>query len=119
MTELTPDEVRKVARLGKLDLTDDEAADARRRLSAVLTHMESLQRLDLAGVEPMAHVGDEPAPLRDDQPGPTLPAEQAVGLAPATYETDDPGAGIDEATGEPRRLRFIRVPKVIGEGGGA
>jgi aspartyl-tRNA(Asn)/glutamyl-tRNA(Gln) amidotransferase subunit C len=98
---LTQSTVRKVARLAKLALTDAEVEEDRVRLEAVLGHAERLVRLDLADVEPMAHAGDFPAPLRADEPGPALPVETVLRLAP---QSDPP---------------FILVPKTLGEGGGA
>lgn len=98
---LTQSAVRKVARLAKLALTDAEVEEDRVRLEAVLRHAERLARLDLAEVEPMAHAGDFPAPLRQDDPGPTLPVERVLALAPQ------------------REGPFIAVPKTLGEGGGA
>lgn len=98
---LTDSAVRKVARLAKLELTDAEVEEDRVRLSAVLGHARRLERLDLTEVEPMAHAGDFPAPLRADEPGPTLNPEAALKLAPR------------------REGPFFSVPKTLGEGGGA
>jgi len=98
---LTQSAVRKVARLAKLALTDAEVEEDRVRLGAVLGHARRLARLDLAEVEPMAHAGDFPAPLRADEPGPTLPVDAVLNLAP---QSDPP---------------FILVPRTLGEGGGA
>lgn len=110
---LSADDVRKVARLAKIALSEAEVEDARARLSAVLGYMQRLQRLDLAGVEPMAHASDEAARLREDVPGPVLDAGALRAMAPAVYEAAGGGAeGDDEQV-------FIAVPKVIGEGGGA
>ena len=122
MTELTPDEVRKVARLSKLALDDAGVEDARVKLSAVLTHMEQLKTLDLAGVEPMPHVGEETNRLRDDEPGPTLPPKTVAALAPASFEAPDPNgdpSGESGEDGQPATVTFIKVPKVLGDGGGA
>ncbi|MFG0286244.1 MAG: Asp-tRNA(Asn)/Glu-tRNA(Gln) amidotransferase subunit GatC [Phycisphaerales bacterium JB039] len=98
---LTPEEVRKVARLAKLRLTEDEVEAERQRLGAVLEHARRLQSLDLTDVEPMAQVGDRPAALREDRPGPTLPVDESLRMAPRS-------AG-----------PFLVVPRTIGPGGGA
>lgn len=89
--------VRKVARLARLAPSDDEVRDAQRRLSAIVTYMNRLKELDLAGVEPMAHVGDSVNRLDEDTPGPTLANATLLKMAPAT---DGP---------------FVKIPKVIDE----
>jgi aspartyl-tRNA(Asn)/glutamyl-tRNA(Gln) amidotransferase subunit C len=100
--ELTPADVAKVASLARLALSPAEAEDARRSLGAVLGYMDRLRSLDLAGVEPLAHVGEgEGNRLRDDTPGEPLPVGVVTGMAPASLGP------------------FIRVPKVMGDGGGA
>ncbi len=99
--DITPEQVRKVARLSRLSLTDDEAAVFARELGAVLGYVEQLSELDLEGVEPMTHVEDVVNRLDEDEAGPTLPNESLMKMAP------DP---------EPP---FIGVPKVLGDGGGA
>lgn len=98
---LSSDEVRKVARLARLALSDDEIERQRSDLAAVLGYVERLGELDLSGVEPMAHVGDAVNRLRGDEPGETLDVETVMRLAP---ESTPP---------------FLRVPKVIGDGGEA
>lgn len=98
---LSPDEVRKVARLARLDLPDDQLPRAAARLDAVLGYVERLAALDLEGVEPLTHVGGEVNRLDDDVPGATLPPEAVARLAPESFGP------------------FIRVPKVLGDGGGA
>lgn len=118
MQPLTHDHVRRIARLCKLRLSEDEAADAAVRLTAVLEHMERLGELDLKGVEPMARATDEPARLRADEPGPTLGVEAVRSLAPAVFEPTDPTGEVD-ADGQPRTLTFIAVPSVLDRGGGA
>ncbi|MCW5775083.1 MAG: Asp-tRNA(Asn)/Glu-tRNA(Gln) amidotransferase subunit GatC [Phycisphaeraceae bacterium] len=98
---LTPEQVRKVARLARLDLPDDQVARAAERLDAVLGYVERLAALDLDGVEPLTHVGGEVNRLDDDVPAATLPPEAVARLAPESFGP------------------FIRVPKVIGDGGNA
>lgn len=102
---LSAEYVRKVARLARLEVTDAEVEKHRASLTAVLGYMERLKGLDLSGVEPMAHVGwaegERENRLREDEPGPALSASEVMRLAP-------------EATPP-----YIKVPKVLGEGGGA
>ena len=106
--ELSPDQVRKIAALSGLRLDEAEVPGEAERLSAVLDHMACLQTLDLEGVAPLTHVGEERSPLRADEPGETLDGERAAGLGPAMYESTD-ADGRTEAW-------FYRVPKVLGGG---
>ena len=94
--KITEQEVRNVADLANLKLTAEEVTRMARELDAVLTHVEELNELDTANVEPMAQVlysgGDT---LRDDVEGPTLPNAEVTANAAIS------GAG------------FFKVPRVI------
>jgi aspartyl-tRNA(Asn)/glutamyl-tRNA(Gln) amidotransferase subunit C len=83
---LSADDVRKVARLSRLTLTDAQVEDYRVRLAAVLTYVERLRGLDLDGVEPLAHIGEAVNRLDPDEPGPVLPAGTLERLAPRTWQ---------------------------------
>jgi len=95
---LTTEQVRKVAKLSRLALTDAQAEDYRSRLSAVLGYVQRLRTLDLSGVEPMAHPMETTNRLGADEPGPTLTNAAFMDIAPDTHPP------------------FLKVPKVIGEG---
>lgn len=105
---LTPDDVRKIARLSKLELDDEQIETERARLSAVLGYVQRLRELDLLGVEPMTRASTEGARLRDDTPGDHLDPAVISDLAPEVHESHDAEGGVQ---------RFIKVPKVMGEGG--
>jgi len=98
---LSADDVRKVARLARLDLPPERVEAMRSQLDAVLGYVARLRELDLAGVEPLTNVADAVNRLDADEPGPTLPNETLMAMAP---ESSPP---------------FIKVPKVLDEGGGA
>ncbi|HHN78796.1 MAG TPA: Asp-tRNA(Asn)/Glu-tRNA(Gln) amidotransferase subunit GatC [Phycisphaerales bacterium] len=106
---LTPDDVRKIARLSKVSIDESEIENERARLSAVLGYVQRLRELDLLGVEPMTRASDEGARLRDDTPAEPLDPAVLADLAPEPEEYVDPDGGVQ---------RFIRVPKVV-DGGGA
>lgn len=85
--KITEQEVRRVADLANLALCDDEVARMAQDLSGILTHIDKLNELDTANVEPMAQVlfdAEETATLREDQERPTLTNAEAVGNAPVT-----------------------------------
>lgn len=52
---LSEAEVRHVAMLARLALTDDEVHTLRDELNSILGHIDDIQRLELDGVEPMTH----------------------------------------------------------------
>ncbi len=80
---LSIDDVRKVARLARLDLSDDDLARLRPQLSAILDYVAQLQQLDTDGVEPLAHPLPVQNVFRDDVPAPSLPVDDALRNAPA------------------------------------
>ena len=114
LTELTEAQVRHVARLARLSLTDAEAASHLQSLAAVLTYVDRLRSLDLTDVEPLVHVGvdggEATNALADDVPGESLRSEVVRALAPASFVDAQPDGSAHV---------YIRVPKVLGEGGGA
>lgn len=56
MTELTREDVLKLARLARLDLTDEEVEAYRKELSAVLDYVAQLDKVDVSGLEPTTQV---------------------------------------------------------------
>jgi aspartyl-tRNA(Asn)/glutamyl-tRNA(Gln) amidotransferase subunit C len=92
---ITREEVKRVAALARLRLAPDEEARLTADLDHILDAFERLKSVDTSGVDPMAHVEDVGAPLREDQVA-NPPADEALlANAPA------------------RDGRFFRVPKII------
>jgi aspartyl-tRNA(Asn)/glutamyl-tRNA(Gln) amidotransferase subunit C len=80
---LSRDQVLHVARLARLELTDDEQRRMSEELSAVLDHIEKIGELgDLEDVEPTAHVVAVENALRADEPRPSLAHAVALAGAP-------------------------------------
>jgi aspartyl-tRNA(Asn)/glutamyl-tRNA(Gln) amidotransferase subunit C len=80
---LSRDQVLHVARLARLELTEDEQRQMSEELSKVLDHIERIGELgDLADVEPTSHVIAVENALRADEPRPCLPLEVALAAAP-------------------------------------
>ena len=75
-------DIHKVARLARLELTDEEATRFQSQLGKVLDYMSALERHDLSSVEPTAHAMPIYDVWRDDesQPGFTMP--EALANAP-------------------------------------
>jgi aspartyl-tRNA(Asn)/glutamyl-tRNA(Gln) amidotransferase subunit C len=79
---LDRDQVLHVARLARLELSDQEVERMAAELSKVLDHIEKIRELDLEGVPPTSHVVDVVNVLRPDEPQPCLPVELALQSAP-------------------------------------
>ena len=83
---LSPDEVRRIARLARIALQPDESAAVTERLNGVLAMVEQIRRVDTAGIEPMAHAQDVTQPLREDSVTETDQRELYQSVAPAVEE---------------------------------
>ena len=90
------DQVRHVAKLARLKITDDELERMPEELSKILEHVETMNELDLEGVEPTSHVVDLTNVLREDVPRPGLGREKALEQAPDVadggFRVPSPGA---------------------------
>jgi aspartyl-tRNA(Asn)/glutamyl-tRNA(Gln) amidotransferase subunit C len=85
--KISEQDVRRVADLANLALREDEVAQMARDLDGILDHMDKLNELDTANVEPMAQVlfdAEETATLREDRERTSLTNEEAVANAPLT-----------------------------------
>ena len=80
------EQVLHVARLARLELSEQEVARMTEELSHVLEHIEKIRELDLKGVAATSHVVDVAAPLRADQPTTSLPQEAVLSSAPEPVE---------------------------------
>ena len=85
--ELTEEQVRHVAKLARLSLSDDEVQAYRGQIAGILGYVTQLQDVDLAGVQPMTNPLDATNILRTDEPTPGLSREQALANAPKTDGT--------------------------------
>jgi aspartyl-tRNA(Asn)/glutamyl-tRNA(Gln) amidotransferase subunit C len=87
---LSEDEVRYVARLAHLELSDDEVRRFLPQLDSILDYMAKLNELDIEKVEPMAQVlapGSADFALRDDSSHRTFSPEEALANAPARRDS--------------------------------
>ena len=74
--------VDHVARLARLDLTEDERERMRVELGNILEHAGKIQALDLDGIEPTSHALPLRNVMRSDEVSPSLPPEEALSNAP-------------------------------------
>jgi aspartyl-tRNA(Asn)/glutamyl-tRNA(Gln) amidotransferase subunit C len=95
---LSRDQVLHVARLARLELTDEEVERFSGELAKVLDYIEKISELgDLEDVEPTSHVVAVENAFRPDEPRPSLPVEVALESAPdpalGGFRVPSPGAG--------------------------
>ena len=95
---ISPDEVRQVAALARLNFTDEELGDLAQHFDTILTYVDKLNELQTDGVEPTAHAIEVSAPLRDDI---------------VTNEMSDTSTDALLANAPSRKTHFFRVPKII------
>jgi aspartyl-tRNA(Asn)/glutamyl-tRNA(Gln) amidotransferase subunit C len=99
---LSRDQVLHVARLARLELTDEEVERFGEELSHVLDHIETIDELgDMADVPPTSHVVAVENALRADEPRPSLPRDVVLAAAPdpaeGGFRVPSPGAGAQES----------------------
>jgi aspartyl-tRNA(Asn)/glutamyl-tRNA(Gln) amidotransferase subunit C len=76
------DEVRKVARLARLELSEPNLVQMQQQLSAILGYIDQLNELNTDGVEPLAHPLPVQNVFRPDEEAPSLPVDAALQNAP-------------------------------------
>jgi aspartyl-tRNA(Asn)/glutamyl-tRNA(Gln) amidotransferase subunit C len=79
---ITREEVLHVAKLARLELSDDEVDRFTEQLSAILEAVDKVSELDLSDIEPTAHPLDVVNVWADDEPQPSLTVEEALANAP-------------------------------------
>src|SRR3954470_8975486 len=80
--KLTPEDVRHVAALARLGLSDDEVMRMGDQLSSILEHIAVLERVDTSTILPTAQVTTLSNVMRDDVVAPSLPREAVLANAP-------------------------------------
>jgi len=79
---ITREEVLHVAKLARLELSDDEVERLTGELSAILEAVSKVSELDLSGVPPTSHPLELVNGWGDDEPHESLPLEQVFANAP-------------------------------------
>ena len=79
---LTADEVRHIALLARVGMTDDEVERMRDTLSDILAQFEALRQVDTGDLEPTAHSVNLLSVMRDDDAGDSLDRDAALANAP-------------------------------------
>jgi len=94
-------QVKKVAKLSRLELTEAEVEEFTGQLSAILDYVEKMNELDTNGVEPLAHCLPISNIFRQDRVKESLGAQKTLANAP---QTDG---------------QFFKVPKILDDSSGA
>lgn len=92
---ITREEVRHIALLARMPLSEEEEVAFAQQLDHILAAFTNLDRLDTDGVEPTAHIAPMATPFRDDVVSTTPDADAWLANSPA------------------RDGRFFKVPKII------
>jgi aspartyl-tRNA(Asn)/glutamyl-tRNA(Gln) amidotransferase subunit C len=95
VAKITREEVEHVARLARLELSEDEKARMTAQLDAILGYIEKLNQLDTSAVEPTSTVIPMVSVMREDEVRPSLPQDLALANAPDREDI------------------FFRVPRII------
>ena len=80
--KITKQEVDHVAKLARLEMSDQETETLTNQLSSILTYVETLNTLDTTGIVPTSHVLDIRNVMREDVVKPSLTQERALKNAP-------------------------------------
>ena len=94
-------QIRKVAKLSRLDLTEAEIREFTGQLSAILDYVEKMNELNTDNVEPLAHCLPVANVFREDFAKESLGTEKVLANAP-------------QSEGE-----FFKVPKILDDTSGA
>lgn len=89
-------DIEKVARLARLELSEEEKVTFGNQLEQILTYMEQLNRLDTTGVEPTSHAIPLHNAFKEDETRPSFPQEEVLSISP------------DQENGH------FKVPRIIG-----
>jgi aspartyl-tRNA(Asn)/glutamyl-tRNA(Gln) amidotransferase subunit C len=97
MSRISADDVRKVAKLARLDLADDKIATYTKQLEPILDYVSQLEAVDTTGVPPTTRAVEVVNVTREDGVTPTNVREDILNQAPQ------------------REQDFYRVPKILAD----
>ena len=81
-TRLTTEEVRHIALLARVGMTDDDVEQMRDQLSDILAQFEALSRVDTGDLEPTGHSVDLLSVMREDVSRPSFDRDETLANAP-------------------------------------
>lgn len=95
MARIRPEEVREIAALARLRLSEDEISRMAAELDGILGYIDTITQLDVGSAEPMTHAVPFDCPLRPDEVEPSLSVDEALRNAPR------------------REASFFQVPRML------
>jgi aspartyl-tRNA(Asn)/glutamyl-tRNA(Gln) amidotransferase subunit C len=102
---VNPDDIRKLAGLARLHLTEEQCQDYTGQINRILDHVKTLETVDIEGVQPLSHVLGLTDVSREDVPIPSMDRTAALDNAPVSGPAADRSRATD---GE-----FFLVPGVL------
>ena len=97
MSQINPEDVRKVAKLARLELPEEKIATFTEQIEKILGYVAQLQKVDTEGVPPTTRAVEVINVSREDEVNPTLVREELLEMAPH------------------REGDFFRVPKIMSD----
>jgi aspartyl-tRNA(Asn)/glutamyl-tRNA(Gln) amidotransferase subunit C len=94
---VSKEDVEKIAKLAKLNFSDEELENFTPQMNEILNYMDKLNELDTENVEPLSHPVEQINIFREDKLKLSISKEDALKNAPSKDE------------------QFFKVPKVIGD----
>ena len=95
MTKITPNDVKKVAKLARIEISDDELIKYSNQLEKILNYVAELEKIDTNNITPTTRAVEVVNMMREDVPENTKVREKLLDLAPH------------------REGDFFRVPKIL------
>jgi len=83
VSQISRDEIARVAMLGRLSFDESQIDRLRGELASILEYVQKLDELDTAGVEPFTHPNPMTNVFRDDRTTASLPQDEALANAPS------------------------------------
>ncbi len=83
MSRISPEEVRKIAQLARLDLSAEEVETFAGQFARILDYVDKLAEVDIEGVEPFLNAASADNVFRADAAGASLPREEGLANAPS------------------------------------
>lgn len=99
VSQISRDEVAHLARLARLALSEDELDSFAGQLDAILTHISTIQAVDVTGVDPTGNPLKDVNVFRPDEVEPSLSQQDVLGQAP---EAVDGRFAVPRILGEPQ-----------------
>ena len=86
MSKITPEALKHLAKLARLELSDDELATYATQLEVILESVDKIREVAAAAVKPMSHAVGLTNVFRKDETKPSLDRAEVLAQAPAAQD---------------------------------